>query len=111
MKSAAEPPLRKQLQYLTSPETPINWITGVARTVGAITMFVPRLRAVARWTNLGLLVPTLPTAVAQTTQSDRMRELGIPPALVIARIRPDAPRRGILENATPDPALSLPLGR
>src|SRR6185312_7671205 len=35
----------------------------------------------------------------------------VPPALVIARIRPDAPLRGFLENATPDPALSLPLGR
>jgi len=46
---------------------------------GGITMFIPRMRAVARWSTLGLLVPTLPTAAGQINHPDLLRNAGIPP--------------------------------
>lgn len=65
---------------------PISAITAAIQFVGGISMFIPRLRMLARWTNLAMLVPTLPAAVAQTHQPDRMRALGVNPRLVVARI-------------------------
>lgn len=65
---------------------PISAATAVIQFVGGISMFVPRLRVLARWTNLAMLVPTFPAAVAQTRQPDQMRALGVNPKLVIARI-------------------------
>jgi uncharacterized membrane protein len=49
-------------------------------------MFIPRLRVLARWINLAMLVPTLPAAIDQTRHPDRMRELGLNPKAVAARI-------------------------
>jgi uncharacterized membrane protein len=72
--------------WLARYRTPISVATGIIQLVGSVTMFIPRLRAVARWSNIGLLVPTFPAAFDQVRHPDRMRELGIPPALVIARI-------------------------
>ena len=47
---------------------------------------VPRLRLVARYGALGVLLPSLPEAVNQVRQPDRMREGGVPPRVAIARI-------------------------
>jgi uncharacterized membrane protein len=66
--------------------TPISAVTAVIQLVGGISMFIPLLRSVARWTNLAMLVPTLPAAVAQTRHPDRMRALGVNPRVVVARI-------------------------
>lgn len=65
---------------------PISAVTAVIQFVGGISMFIPRLRVLARWTNLAMLVPTLPAAVAQTRHPDQMRALGVNSKLVIARI-------------------------
>ena len=65
---------------------PISAVTAVIQFVGGITMFISRLRVLARWTNLAMLVPTLPAAVAQTRHPDQMRALGVDPKLVVARI-------------------------
>jgi uncharacterized membrane protein len=65
---------------------PISAVTAVIQLVGGISMFIPRLRRLARWTNLAMLVPTLPAAVAQTRHPDQMRALGVDPKIVIARI-------------------------
>lgn len=65
---------------------PISAITAVIQFIGGISMFIPRLRTVARWTNLAMLVPTLPAAIDQTRHPDRMRELGLNPKAVAARI-------------------------
>ncbi|HZE16651.1 MAG TPA: hypothetical protein VE197_13610 [Mycobacterium sp.] len=58
---------------------PISAVTAVIQLVGGISMFILRLRIVARWTNLAMLVPTLPAAIDQTRHPDRMRELGVAP--------------------------------
>lgn len=65
---------------------PISAVTAVIQFVGGISMFIPRLRGLARWTNLAMLVPTLPAALAQTRHPEQMRALGVNPKLVIARI-------------------------
>lgn len=65
---------------------PLSAVTAVIQLVGGIAMFIPRLRVLARWVNLAMLVPTLPAAVAQTRQPDHMRALGVDAKLVVARI-------------------------
>jgi uncharacterized membrane protein len=64
---------------------PISAVTAVIQLVGGISLFIPRLRVLARWTNLAMLVPTLPAAVAQTHHPDQMRALGVNPKIVVAR--------------------------
>ena len=73
-------------ESLTKWRKPISAVTAVIQLVGGISMFIPRLRVLARWTNLAMLVPTLPAAVAQTRHPDQMRALGVDPKLVVARI-------------------------
>lgn len=65
---------------------PISALTAVIQFVGGISIFLPRLRVLARWTKLPRLVPTLPAALAQTRHPDQMRALGVSPTLVVARI-------------------------
>jgi uncharacterized membrane protein len=76
--------------------TPISAVTAVIQFVGGISMFVPRLRVLARWSNLAMLVPTLPAAFAQTRHPDQMRALGVNPKLVVARI----PAQTLVATAT-----------
>jgi uncharacterized membrane protein len=73
-------------ELLSQWRKPISAVTAVIQFVGGISMFVPRLRVVARWVNLAMLVPTLPAAIDQTRHPDRMRELGLNPKAVVARI-------------------------
>ena len=73
-------------EQLSPWRKPISAVTAVIQLLGGISMFIPRLRALARWTNLAILVPTLPAAIAQTRHPDRMRALGIDPKLVVLRI-------------------------
>lgn len=65
---------------------PISAVTAVIQIVGGITMFIPRLRTVARWTNLTMLVPTLPAAVDQINHPEVLRQAGIPPKLAPVRV-------------------------
>lgn len=51
-----------------------------------VSFLIPRLRLVARVAATALLVGTLPSAVQQVQDLDRMKELGLPPQLVIGRI-------------------------
>lgn len=65
---------------------PLNIITGTLQIVGAITMFIPPLRNVARWTNLALLVPTLLPAVGQMLSSESLDKAGVPPQFALFRV-------------------------
>lgn len=73
-------------ESLAAYRTPINIVTGILQIVGAVTMFIPRLRLLARWTNLALLVPTLPPAVNQIRHPESLRRVGIPPQLAPVRV-------------------------
>ena len=65
---------------------PISAVTAVIQFVGGISMFVARLRVVARWTNLAMLVPTLPAAIDQINHPEVLRKAGIPPQLAPVRV-------------------------
>jgi uncharacterized membrane protein len=65
---------------------PISAVTAVMQIVGGISMFIPRLRIVARWTNLAMLVPTLPAAADQIRHPDVLHRAGVPPALAPVRV-------------------------
>ncbi|AGM29135.1 hypothetical protein MABM_07550 [Mycobacteroides abscessus] len=59
---------------------PISAVTAIIQFVGGISMFVPRLRVLARWTNLAVLMPTLPAAVDQINHPEMLRKAGVPPS-------------------------------
>ena len=65
---------------------PISAVTAVIQFVGGISIFVPRLRIIARWTNLAMLVPTLPAAIDQINHPEVLRKAGIPPQLAPVRV-------------------------
>lgn len=65
---------------------PISAISAVIQFVGGISMFIPRLRGVARWVNLGMLVPTLIPAIWQIKTPEKLRNAGLPPALAPVRV-------------------------
>ena len=65
---------------------PISAVTAVIQFVGGIAMFIPRLRVLARWTNMAILVPTLPAAAAQIKTPEVLRNAGVPPALAPVRV-------------------------
>jgi uncharacterized membrane protein len=65
---------------------PISAVTAAIQIVGGISMFIPRLRTVARWTNLAMLVPTLPAAADQINHPEVLRQAGIPPRLAPVRV-------------------------
>jgi uncharacterized membrane protein len=65
---------------------PISAVTGVIQILSGIAIFFPRMRAFARWSTVGLLVPTLPFAVDQINHPDMLRKFGVPPALAPVRV-------------------------
>lgn len=65
---------------------PISAVTAIIQFVGGISMFVPRLRVLARWTNLAVLVPTLPAAADQINHPEMLRKAGVPPMLAPVRV-------------------------
>jgi uncharacterized membrane protein len=65
---------------------PISAVTAIIQIVGGVSMFIPPLRAVARWANLAMLVPTLPAAADQINHPEVLRKAGIPPALAPVRV-------------------------
>jgi uncharacterized membrane protein len=65
---------------------PISAVTAVIQIVGGLSMFAPRLRSVARWTNLAMLVPTLPAAADQIRHPEILRQAGVPPQLAPVRV-------------------------
>jgi uncharacterized membrane protein len=64
----------------------INLGTGVYQTVGGLGFFFPRGRNLARWSALTLLVSTLPAAVGQVRDPERLRALGVPPQVTPVRV-------------------------
>lgn len=66
---------------------------GIISTVTEVLMFamgfaflVPRLRAVARWSAIALLIATLPMAVDQVIHPAAIESLGLTPTLAAARV-------------------------
>jgi uncharacterized membrane protein len=65
---------------------PISAVTAIIQIVGGISMFVPRLRSIARWANLAMLVPTLPAAADQIRHPEILRRAGVPPQVAPIRV-------------------------
>lgn len=65
---------------------PISAVTGIIQVLSGIAMFFPRMRTFARWSTVGLLVPTLPFAVDQIRRPEEIRKFGVPPALGPVRV-------------------------
>lgn len=65
---------------------PISAMTAAIQIIGGTAMFVPRMRVLGRWTNLAILLPTLPAALNQVNHPDVLRRAGIPPALAPVRV-------------------------
>jgi uncharacterized membrane protein len=59
----------------------INAVTGVLIFAMGVAFLVPRLRAVARWSAITLLVVTLPTTTYRALHPAPLETLGFPPAL------------------------------
>jgi uncharacterized membrane protein len=73
-------------EQLSQWRKPISAVTAVIQIVGGIAMFIPRARLLARWTNMAMLVPTLPAAADQINHPEVLRKVGIPPALAPVRV-------------------------
>lgn len=73
-------------EQLSQWRKPISAVTAAIQIVGGIAMFVPRLRLLARWVNMAMLVPTLPAAADQINHPEMLRRAGIPPALAPVRV-------------------------
>lgn len=65
---------------------PIGTITAAIQIVSGISMFSRRTRGLARWTTVGLLVPTLPAAADQINHPETLRKAGVPPVLAPVRV-------------------------
>jgi uncharacterized membrane protein len=59
----------------------INAVTGVLIFAMGVAFLVPRLRAVARWSAITLLVVTLPTTAYRAIHPAAIESQGLPPAL------------------------------
>jgi uncharacterized membrane protein len=80
--------------------TTINVVTGIIQISGAVALFIPRLQNVARWSNLALLVPTLPAAINQVLHPESLEKVGIPPQLAIVRVFAQLCVIGVVWRAT-----------
>lgn len=72
--------------YLAKYQTVVTAVTRALLVVTGVSFFVPRLRLVARWGALGILVSSLPEAFNQVREPERMKEAGVPPPVAVARI-------------------------
>jgi uncharacterized membrane protein len=72
--------------YLTKYQAAVTAVTRALLLVTGISFLIPKLRLVARWGALAILLPSLPEAFNQVRQPDRMREAGVPPQVAVARI-------------------------
>ena len=64
----------------------VNVSTGIIQTAMGVTFFVPRLRAVARWSTTALLGLTLPAAIDQVIHPEVVESLGITRAGAALRV-------------------------
>lgn len=87
-------------ESLAGYATAINVATGIIQISGAVTLFIPRLKNVARWSNLALLVPTLPAAINQIWHPESLEKLGVPPQLAIVRVFAQLGIIGVVWRAT-----------
>jgi uncharacterized membrane protein len=71
---------------LAKYEREVDLGTEALMAASGVCFLVPGLHRVARRLTLGFLVPTFPAAFAQARHPEKTRELGIPTALVVARI-------------------------
>ena len=72
--------------YLAKYRSEVALGTRVLLGVTGASFLIPQLRLLARWSALGVLLPSLPEALNQVRQPERMREAGIPPQAAAARI-------------------------
>jgi uncharacterized membrane protein len=79
--------------------------TEVVLAVIGLTMFVPGFQMVARLLPTAFLVPTFPAAINQVRHPERMKELGLPPIVVAARIPVQAGVLALVWWATRRPVL------
>lgn len=59
--------------WLLEARREIDVATGVVEVFGGALMFMPRLRTVARWTNLAVLTPELVAAIGEVRRPARLR--------------------------------------
>lgn len=64
--------------WLLEARREIDVVTGTLEVFGGALMFLPRLRKLARWTNLVVLAPTLLAAVAEARHPTRARPFSRP---------------------------------
>jgi uncharacterized membrane protein len=58
--------------WLVEARREIDVATGTAEVFGGVLLFIPRLRKLARWTNLVLLTPSLLAAVGEVRHPSRL---------------------------------------
>lgn len=78
----------------------INTGTGIYQTAGGLAFFFPEDRHLARWSALAILIPTLPAAIQQVREPERMRALGVPPRLTPVRVAAQILMAGLVWWAT-----------
>jgi uncharacterized membrane protein len=62
--------------WLQTARTEIDVATGALELTGGVLLFIPKLRNVARWTNLALLAPVLPAMIDEARHPMRLRSFG-----------------------------------
>jgi uncharacterized membrane protein len=77
--------------WLLQARSEIDVAVGTVEVFGGVLLFMPRLRKLARWTNLAVLAPTLLAAIGEARRPARLRpysrrQLGLNPVgpLVLA---------------------------
>lgn len=73
-------------ESLSRWRTSIGAVTAAVQISSGLSMFSRRTRRFARWSTVGLLVPTLPAALDQINHPEVLREAGVPPALAPVRV-------------------------
>ena len=72
--------------YMAKYQSAVTAVTRALLLVTGISFLVPKLRLVARWGALVILLSSLPEAINQVRQPERMREAGVPPPFALARV-------------------------
>jgi uncharacterized membrane protein len=58
--------------WLLEMRREIDVVTGTAEVFGGVVLFIPKLRKLARWTNLALLAPGLLAAIGEVRHPSRL---------------------------------------
>jgi uncharacterized membrane protein len=86
----------------------LSLTTGMLQIVAGVSFFVPRLRTVARWAALAVVLPSFPAAFNQVRHPEPVvQTMRIPPALVPLRIPLQALVAGLVWWATRSPQMAV----